>query len=448
MKPFADVISHDNNLDTVFDLAEDSRFTTRRFRSRETAARFLNVAANDKREGLREPLIKAVTAFINDNPAYIEYLLAGLDNIKLMNIIRTEGLSSKPKLKEDRFQEVWKAVQNDNISIPKALGYVFMNVDGKMDSQPQPAPEVKVDVDSVVEKLRPVVEDKLTELDMEQLAKEALKKATDSYRKIEIKVGKSKSVKMDEVLPEYFEKLVKLAQARVNTLMVGPAGCGKTFIASKVAKALGLKFAAQSCSEGISESYFTGWLLPIDNGNFVHVASEFIAMYEKGGVFLFDEIDASDPNLLVFMNQALANDGFYLPQRHKKPFVKKHKNFHAIAAANTFGNGADAEYVGRNQLDAATLDRFRMGTVKMDYSEQVERKIIEEVNPEVYQWGTNVRRIIRKHNMRRIMSTRNMQDAVRAMSAGLTLDELKESYFNDWSPADLQVIKMEGGMAA
>jgi hypothetical protein len=38
--------------------------------------------------------------------------------------------------------------------------------------------------------------------------------------------------------------------------------------------------------------------------------------------------------------------------------IERHKDFICIAAANTFGMGANRVYVGRNQLDAATLDRF------------------------------------------------------------------------------------------
>jgi hypothetical protein len=46
------------------------------------------------------------------------------------------------------------------------------------------------------------------------------------------------------------------------------------------------------------------------------------------------------------------------------------------AAANTYGTGADALYVGRNQLDAATLDRFYV--VEMDYDRKLEAKLAPE----------------------------------------------------------------------
>jgi len=189
-----------------------------------------------------------------------------------------------------------------------------------------------------------------------------------------------------------------------------------------VAEALGLEAYDQSMSEGISESAFTGWLLPTgQSGSFKYVPSPFITAYEKGGVFLFDEIDAADANLLVLMNEAIANDYFFLPQRHTKPKVVKHKDFVAIAAANTFGAGADAQYVGRNALDAATLDRFRAGLIQMDYSAPVEEALVD---PEVLEWGRKIRKVIRQNGLFHIMSTRVMLD----------LSKLKEQY--DWDKTE------------
>lgn len=272
----------------------------------------------------------------------------------------------------------------------------------------------------------------ITDFAKERIAAEARK-----FRKIEVTVGKAKPKVLDGIMPECFERLVQLAAMRLNIMMVGPAGCGKTFIASQVAKALDLDFASQSCSEGMSESALTGWLLPINGSQFEYVQSEFVRIYENGGVFLFDEVDAADPNVMVFMNQALANDGFYLPQRHENPYVKKHKDFVAMAAANTFGNGADQMYVGRNQLDAATLDRFKVGTVAMDYDDNVEENLVA---PEVLTWGREVRQQIKANRMNRIMSTRVMLDGTKMLEAGWSIGQVAEAYFSDWSKDELMLV--------
>ena len=119
----------------------------------------------------------------------------------------------------------------------------------------------------------------------------------------------------------------------------------------------------------MSESQILGRLVPAgENGQFVFLSTQFLDAYENGGVFLFDEIDAADPNVLLVINSALANGHLSVPSRHEKPTAARHPDFICIAAANTFGHGADRQYVGRNQLDESTLDRFRIGTVPMDYA--------------------------------------------------------------------------------
>jgi len=277
------------------------------------------------------------------------------------------------------------------------------------------------------------------------MAKAAIDEAAKQFRTVRVSRGKVNGKPVKGPIPKVFDRIVQLANQRKNILMVGPTGCGKTHLAGIVAEALELDYASQSCSEGMNESALTGWLLPLEkNGQFVYVSSEFVRIYENGGVFLFDEIDASDPNVLVFMNQAIAQDHFFLPQRHTQPRVQKHKDFVAIAAGNTFGAGADAMFVGRNQLDEATLNRFKIGTVYMDYDENVERTLIAARNEKVYDWCLAIRKAIDSHRLRRSMSTRNMIDAVDMIEGeGWKLQEVAEGYFADWSREELQVIRSE-----
>lgn len=270
-------------------------------------------------------------------------------------------------------------------------------------------------------------------------AQREIEKAKKEFITIQVKVGTKKPKKIKGIVCEEFPRLLQLAQERINIMMVGPAGCGKTHIAGQLASALELEYASQSCSAGMSESQLTGWLLPIGkSGSFTYVSSEFIRLYENGGVFLFDEMDAADPNVLIFINQALANGQFSLPQRFDNPTIKKHKDFVAIAATNTFGGGADTMYHARNALDASTLDRFKIGMVPIGYSEKVEEQL---VNKYVLHWGRQIRSIINAHGMRKIMSTRVLKDATQMVSGqGWKVKDVAQSYFSDWSREEVAVI--------
>lgn len=268
--------------------------------------------------------------------------------------------------------------------------------------------------------------------------KEAVQKASENYRPIVIKDG-AKTRKVKGVLPAEFEQMVQLASQRIPIYLVGPAGCGKTYLAGKLAEALGVEYSDQSCSEGMSESVFNGRLLPIGKGGeFKHVPSPFMTRYEKGGVMLLDEIDAGDSNLFTYMNKAVANESYTAEQRFENPVVKKHRDFILVAAANTFGSGGDAMYVGRNQLDAATLDRFQVGMICMDYSREVELSIAPQ---ELCEWAWRIRDLIQANKLRRIMSTRVIKNlAAMTLAYGWTEKEWAKSYFMSWSEAERKIV--------
>jgi hypothetical protein len=147
-----------------------------------------------------------------------------------------------------------------------------------------------------------------------------------------------------------FEALLRICQLRLNTYLVGPMGSGKTSAGKFVAEALGLDFAQKSVGLQTTEMDLLGYR----DAHGKYVSTDLRRLYEKGGVFLLDEVDAGNPQVLVVLNSLLANGECSFPDG----MIKKHKDFVLLAGANTFGLGGDRQYVGRCQLDAATLDRF------------------------------------------------------------------------------------------
>lgn len=265
-----------------------------------------------------------------------------------------------------------------------------------------------------------------------EIVKAEMKSIVVPEKTIVIDATTNERKEINGVTHEAFEKVLKLSQIRANILLVGAAGCGKTKLAEQIAEALTLPFGFLSCSAGMSESQLIGWLLPIEEGGrFAYMASRFVELYEQGGVFLLDEIDAADENLLLVLNAAFANGYLAIPQRAGNPIAKRHKDFVLIAAANTFGHGGNMVYAGRNKLDGATLDRFRSAIVPMTYDAKLEKALIDA---EVLSWGLKIREQIEKLSLRRIMSTRVMLDFTKQKQMlGFKLGDFAQSYFADWT---------------
>jgi hypothetical protein len=149
---------------------------------------------------------------------------------------------------------------------------------------------------------------------------------------------------------ERFPLLLQGLAVGLNVLLVGPAGTGKTTAARKAAEALGLGFSCLSVGPQTSKSDLLGF---VDAGG-TYRESLFVQAYRDGGVFLLDEIDAGNAGVLTVLNAALAGDVMATPIG----MVARSPRFLTVAGANTYGQGASRQYVGRNQLDGATLDRF------------------------------------------------------------------------------------------
>jgi cobaltochelatase CobS len=226
----------------------------------------------------------------------------------------------------------------------------------------------------------------------------------DLTRTVEIKVAKQPAVKITnshKILPD----VVMTVVANTYPFMVGPAGSGKTTLAMQVAETLKRKFYAES--RVTSEYKLIGYM----DATGKYVRTQFRDAYEKGGVFLLDEVDASDPDVLTTFNSAFANDFMPFPDG----ICKRHKDFVALAAGNTYGRGADRQYVGRNQLDAATLDRFVV--IDVDYDEIAE--MAWAANDDWTLYVQQVRKAIGEEKVRHIVSPRASIYGARLLAAGM-----------------------------
>lgn len=213
------------------------------------------------------------------------------------------------------------------------------------------------------------------------------------------------------------ELILKIAALGHSIMLVGPAGCGKTTIGEHVAKALQLVFYITNTINDTHE------LIGFIDGYGKYHSTPFRKAFECGGLWVADEIDAWEAGALLTANSALANGYCRFPD-HDEP-VARHPDFRMIATANTFGTGADRIYVGRNELDAASLDRF--ATIDVDYDLNLER-MFSNGNDRWLEHVWNIRKQVNDLKIRHVVSSRAIAMGALALSAGIEWADCEKIY--------------------
>lgn len=259
------------------------------------------------------------------------------------------------------------------------------------------------------------IKEKINKLIKEQEEKEHKQEEERSLKKMQFSF---KSLESED-------KLKKLIKAGMNNIwMVGPAGCGKSTIARNTAKELDIPYLCISCSIGTSATEFIGYKYP------TREATKFAEFYAKKSLIIIDEITSLDPSVAQVINAALANNEI----ETTTGTVLRHPECIIVATSNTFGNGADRQYVANNQLDASTIDRFTGAIIRINYSKKYESQFDKEVRNYVYL----LRKCIEVNSLRRIASTRMIQAGEKMKKIGIS--DWKELLITNWSDTEKKIV--------
>lgn len=243
---------------------------------------------------------------------------------------------------------------------------------------------------------------------------------------MEVKTGFG-THKVEGLTHNKFETILKLVNADIPVFLTGPAGCGKNVLCKQIADALGKEFYF---SNAVTQEYkLTGF---IDANGHYH-ETQFFKAFTEGGVFMLDEIDASTPEVLVILNAAIANRYFDFPTGR----VEAHKDFRLVAAGNTYGTGADIEYTGRYQLDAASLDRFAI--IEITYDKGIEEAIAGG-DKELIEFVRYVRKAIHEAKIKFIVSYRSIDRLAKLKNIFSKSEAIKIALVRGLDKEDAQVI--------
>lgn len=226
--------------------------------------------------------------------------------------------------------------------------------------------------------------------------------------------------------------VLRTLSARLPLFLVGEAGSGKTHLVEQVAEVLGFKFYCISVCAQTTASSLLGYM----NANGEYVRSLFREAYENGGVFLLDEVDNGNPNVLSVLNASISNHVCSFPDK----MVPKHPDFVLCASGNTYGHGANRKYVGRLEIDGATLDRFVF--IEIGYDEKLESQICG--SKEYAKMVQNIRHKAEELKLRNIISPRASINGVKLLKSGMDLDDvLNATIFRDMSEDTIKKLTID-----
>jgi MoxR-like ATPase len=362
----------------------------------------------------------------------------GFKNIKLMG--ETQYIVMLAQLRD----ELSKQKNEQNTDAKTELeGQDFEETEESSPTTEKPIGELQERLRNDADKLRRQLDS--AKKDLEEAVKAAASKDEKKVLTIELKLPDLPETKTLDMVHKTTPALLIRVQCGLNVYLVGPAGSGKTTAAEKVAEALGLKFGFMSVGPQTTKSDVFGYM----DAKGDYVATEFRRRYENGGVFLFDEIDAAHAGVLTQVNASLAGSTCAFPDR----MVKRHAEFRCVAAGNTYGTGADRVYVGRNELDGASLDRFDF--LEWGYDEALELAIAKTLTKDTdlaTSWTTYVQRFrkgVSKLSLRHVVSPRATINGVKLLAAGVNRSEvMTTTLYKNLKPDEVKRVEVAMGGAS
>ena len=155
---------------------------------------------------------------------------------------------------------------------------------------------------------------------------------------------------------------------KMNVLIEGDAGTGKTTSAMAYASKRKMNFFAVPSNNALDFTQLTGGLFPDSNGELKWIDGAITKIVREGGVLLINELNNAPKNLSQYLMSLLDDRRSITLMSHDNEVIHAHPDLLVVADMNP-------NYRGTQLLNEAWKDRFAI-KLTYNYDTKIEKQII------------------------------------------------------------------------
>lgn len=166
-----------------------------------------------------------------------------------------------------------------------------------------------------------------------------------------------------------FEIYDKARENKLDVLIYGPTGPGKTSSVIAWAAARKLRTATVSGNAALEPSQLIGKYIPDGKGGFMWIDGPVTDVVRNGGVLCLDEVNFISPKIYTVLYSLLDARRALILLDHKGETIEAHPDLTIFATMNP-------SYIGTTPLNFAFRNRFAI-QIPWDYDDEVESQLVK-----------------------------------------------------------------------